>query len=769
MNKQTFLELMKAPEKISEADFVELETLVKANPYFQNGHCILAHASRGLKKPSSSKKMSTAAIYSTNRNIFKQYILGQVKFTKTQSVSATKEVVPKTVEKPKTTPSPVSAPRKAPSHNTDEEQSALVKEIYENLEKWKASREHYLDYDKKHPEEIVIEDPHASKEVPTTTEEAPKISSEKPPEANVVSDPEVSEETKVKEAESSDEQSEIDEVQKLKNQVAEEIEAEEKTISKALSEIAEKKTEEKPKIEENKEEDLKVKPKSDTSGISSDELTAIVDAESSMEDDESTSDDNSAVEDIEESITTETSTTESAIVSKDEIQEVADEAEEIVQEPEAVETNSEQEEKSKEAEVSEKSADKETQEVDIDLAISIDTSSDKSTEETEQELDQIGKEIQELKLTPGSSATGKKFRLGVLKRGTKFTKEKVKKSTKGLSTKKIAAKKKEEPTAESTEKTATKKSVKKETPTKTEAKKETTSKKTSTKETKVTTTKKETPAKKSTAAKKATPSKTTDSEKKTTAKSATSKTTKKATGTKADPKAKKESTKKEPAKKASPKFRMSATLGAKTKKKTKDLDAPEKSASESKSKSSQSKIIDTFLKENPTINVNKKNTDPETDLSSESDTFPGNTATENLTHILEKQGKFDLAISVYDKLILKHPEKEKEFQKEIDRIKSQKSNEKQEDNDKQNALLSDFIEENPTILVSNWKELVEVVEEFSKDVSTMADELITESMANIHLYLSNNEKAISILERLILIVPAKKADYTAQIKKITKK
>ncbi|WP_420581274.1 hypothetical protein [Reichenbachiella sp.] len=121
--------------------------------------------------------------------------------------------------------------------------SALVKEIYENLEKWKASREHYLDYDKKHPEEIVIEDPHASQ----TLTSQPEVPAGKSPDSrrrtncpNIDRANREKEELKEPKEVTPEENTKVDEVEKLKNQVAEEIEAEEESISKALSEITEK-------------------------------------------------------------------------------------------------------------------------------------------------------------------------------------------------------------------------------------------------------------------------------------------------------------------------------------------------------------------------------------------------------------------------------------------------------------------------------------------------------------------------------------------------
>ncbi|UXX78148.1 hypothetical protein N7E81_12340 [Reichenbachiella carrageenanivorans] len=577
MNKQTFLELMKAPENISDADFVELETLVKANPYFQSGHCAIAYASRNLKKSSSTQKMSTAAIYSTNRNIFKHYILGKVKFAKPTKATATPTP---TSQQPttKTAATTSVAPRKAPTLNTDEEQSELIKEIYANLEKWKASREHYLEYDKKHPEEIVIEDPNTAS---TPTEKALDLNSPESetiakPTSKLVEEPKTAElADEVKPAEPASEKNVVsDEVEKLKSQVAEEIQAEEESISKALSKIAKKDTQLKKSTSEQDPipaVETEKKAESSIDIISSDELSAIVDAESAIEEDEKAED---TAEEIEGSIdSSKTATTEKP---KEAIEETApspaeeisakqetpdtstptissDELSAIVDSESFIEDSSSDEETSDSTDKIEQSVEPTTIEVEepekeepqaaIEIEEledeieeeenTIDSSSDKSTEDTEAELSQIDKEIQELKLTPGSSKTGKKFRLGVLKRGTKFTKEKVKKETK--------------PAATTEKKAATKTTAKK-----------TTTKKAATKTTKSTTKKAATTAKPATA------------KKASTAKKATPK--KKAEPkTKATPKEKKE-----PSKKASPKFRMSASIGSKVTKKTTTKKTPKK-------------------------------------------------------------------------------------------------------------------------------------------------------------------------------------------------
>ncbi|WP_162555632.1 hypothetical protein [Reichenbachiella versicolor] len=143
MNKQKFVELMSAPEKMSGSDFAELAKVVAANPFFQSGQIVLAKGSKTYKKNLSGRLINRAALYATDRNLFKEYIIGKV------------QSVPKPTLNAKSAP-PVKKVQVPPTMDSSE-QDALIRDTLSNLKGWKDNLEQYLEYEKQHPEEIVIE------------------------------------------------------------------------------------------------------------------------------------------------------------------------------------------------------------------------------------------------------------------------------------------------------------------------------------------------------------------------------------------------------------------------------------------------------------------------------------------------------------------------------------------------------------------------------------------------------------------------------------
>ncbi len=87
----------------------------------------------------------------------------------------------------------------------------------------------------------------------------------------------------------------------------------------------------------------------------------------------------------------------------------------------------------------------------------------------------------------------------------------------------------------------------------------------------------------------------------------------------------------------------------------------------------QKQIIDNFIQSNiGGIKPNKlvdAESEPQKDLSTESVRLSEDIASENLAIVFEKQGKKGKAIRIYDKLILKYPEKRTYFAVRIEELK----------------------------------------------------------------------------------------------------
>ena len=85
--------------------------------------------------------------------------------------------------------------------------------------------------------------------------------------------------------------------------------------------------------------------------------------------------------------------------------------------------------------------------------------------------------------------------------------------------------------------------------------------------------------------------------------------------------------------------------------------------------SMQQGIIDRFVKANPSIirDSSPEGTD-EADLSAGSTELPDDIVTENLAEIMLKQGKTSKAVDLYQKLMLKYPEKRAYFAQKIDQL-----------------------------------------------------------------------------------------------------
>lgn len=111
--------------------------------------------------------------------------------------------------------------------------------------------------------------------------------------------------------------------------------------------------------------------------------------------------------------------------------------------------------------------------------------------------------------------------------------------------------------------------------------------------------------------------------------------------------------------------------GAGEKKQTSKKEDESKSAADSPPKEEKEKIVDDFIKKSPNISPVKKNKAAEKekkDLSEKSTRFKADVASEYLAEIYIEQGKYDRAISIYENLSLKFPEKKSYFAGLIEKL-----------------------------------------------------------------------------------------------------
>ena len=80
MNKTELITFLRDPNRLSSEQLEELEAIVNENPYFLSARLLLAKASKEQNHPQTKKRVASAAIYSTDRVLFKKYLNGNLLF-----------------------------------------------------------------------------------------------------------------------------------------------------------------------------------------------------------------------------------------------------------------------------------------------------------------------------------------------------------------------------------------------------------------------------------------------------------------------------------------------------------------------------------------------------------------------------------------------------------------------------------------------------------------------------------------------------------------
>lgn len=106
MNKEKFIDCLRDPSLLQDNEIQELNQLVKRYPYFQGARALLAKVSKERNLKEAAHRISSAAVYTTDRALLKKYISDHLFFL--DSRDAVKE------EKPKPTKAPVQKEAQPP-------------------------------------------------------------------------------------------------------------------------------------------------------------------------------------------------------------------------------------------------------------------------------------------------------------------------------------------------------------------------------------------------------------------------------------------------------------------------------------------------------------------------------------------------------------------------------------------------------------------------------------------------------------------------------
>ncbi|MEM6641619.1 MAG: hypothetical protein AAF616_01455 [Bacteroidota bacterium] len=296
MNKSELVSLLRKPGNLSQSQLKELEDVVEENPYFLSARLLLAKGSRELKDPKFKKRIASAAIYSTDRILFKKYLSGDLFFLKKPEVKqkterkkvvtardlSEKQEKSKPPERRDKRPSAlIEKPKKAipevpvvPAGDLD----AILEELQQDMQNLKSSREHFKEVQQQIIDAENIESIKST--VQTEVEESSKQNieaesnpqpeeftdtlapkEEKPQQAVEVAKNEVAENEKEESPAKTESSPEPPAKEIVKEEISEEEEA---AVAKKLAELAEQTKTKKTPVARKKPVKRAVKSKKDT-------------------------------------------------------------------------------------------------------------------------------------------------------------------------------------------------------------------------------------------------------------------------------------------------------------------------------------------------------------------------------------------------------------------------------------------------------------------------------------------------------------------------
>ncbi|MEP5612344.1 MAG: hypothetical protein ABJP45_08840 [Cyclobacteriaceae bacterium] len=621
MNRNELIDYIRDPASLTSDHLNQLEEIVAEAPYFQSARLLLAKGSAILNEPATKKRVTSAAIYATDRPLLKKYISGNLLFLTKPPSQKGEEPAGKSKASESTKSAAPSAKTKAEKDGsalttvapTDDKLfipgipvgalDAILDELEQDIEDLKFSRSKFADLQEQ------LED---EGDISTTVEES----------AGQEASETLSETVETPEA------------------PMEEIAKEEMSETSFESQTADLPT---ATSEDDTTEDSELLENQNDKTVESEKENEVIDPPAKVEDKAAPIDESIPVE--------EKSTASDDAEEEDEIEKAITEKLKNLQKQESTkieEVEKEELPKAIEPETELPPGVDQIREVKLESDIRREQRMEKRLER-EKRLSSLNKlsetsikKLEDQMWGDSDDDTSKKTEKG-----------KPAKTEDKLTLDKEDSKKSDEPIEKSTPETKiTKKSPAKKAPEETSSTKNT----------------KETPVKK--VAEKKTTVKKTEAKPTKTKKATAKKATTKKAATKA-PTSKKSTTPKKPSAAKAATTRKTSTKGTTKKSATKKASPKKKSEDDGKSDrpKKQDKLIEKFISENPSISKGIKKPKSDDDLSTKSATWNKELASEYLAEIYLNQGNKKRAIEIYKVLSLKFPQKKSYFADLISKIK----------------------------------------------------------------------------------------------------
>lgn len=128
MNKEKFIDCLRDPSLLQDNDIQELNQLVKRYPYFQGARALLAKVSKERNLKDAAHRISSAAVYTTDRALLKKYISDHLFFLDSREALKEEKSAPAKVPAQKTPRPPAqskeAAKQAAPKPNAPRPESS---------------------------------------------------------------------------------------------------------------------------------------------------------------------------------------------------------------------------------------------------------------------------------------------------------------------------------------------------------------------------------------------------------------------------------------------------------------------------------------------------------------------------------------------------------------------------------------------------------------------------------------------------------------------